>query len=343
MRDLLSCPTANFDLNGLKAACDLARNLSVAARRQPWTRAAMLRANAVPALVTAAVAKARDQNAAVSAAAALRLLLEANEHNATPAANGGAEEKPTKTSSSSLPSAATVDEQPRAVAEVLAPCVASILAVNLGTMHPFVRVELARTLALAIPLLADCLVDAASSSEENAASSDASKSNALATTEREASVAALALLSKRSGVEFVGFLLASRQPPLHAEAVAALSALRRSAKSTAASNNDTDSGAMPPQPVASTSDGDTTAPSSTASTSNKVETTPQPQASVAQIPQVVLDPMVVGANVGAGDGTTDQGLAERLTVIRTSGSAGGLPAPVRRQFEADLTYLLSRS
>ena len=343
MRDLLACPTANFDLNGLKAACDLARNLSVAARREPFTRAAMLRANAVPALVTAAVAKARDQNAAVSAAAALRLLLEASEHNATPAANGGAEEKPTKTSSSSLSSAATVDEQPSAVAEALAPCVASILAVNLGTMHPFVRVELARTLALATPLLADRLVDAVRSAEGNAASSDASESNALATTKREASGAALALLSNRIGVEFVGFLLASRQPPLHAEAVAALSALRRAAKSVVVSKNGSNSGAVPPQPPASTSDGDSTAPSSSnTSTSNKAETAPQPQASIVQTPQApVLDPMVVGANVGADDGTTDQGLAERLTVIRTSGSAGGLSGPVRRQFEAHLTYLLS--
>jgi hypothetical protein len=336
VRDLLACPTANFDLNGLKAACDLARNLSVAARRQPLTRAAMLRANAVPALVTAAVAKARDQNAAVSAAAALRLLLEAGEHNATLGAKRAEEISETTASSSSSSSsstAASVNEQPGTVAESLAPCVASILDVNLDTMHPFVRVELARTLALAIPLLAGGEPDNANISEANAASSADTGTSAQASTKKEASAAALALLSNRKGIEFVGFLLASRQPPLHAEAVAALSALRRAAQSSAsATTTASATSLMPPQPPPSSS-GDATS-SSHASSSNDVEP------AVVQTSVAVLDPMAVGAMVGSGDGTTDQSLAERLVAIRRSGSANGLTGPVRRRFEADLCCLI---
>eukprot|EP00615_Pteridomonas_danica_P011335 CAMPEP_0114344892 /NCGR_PEP_ID=MMETSP0101-20121206/11774_1 /TAXON_ID=38822 ORGANISM="Pteridomonas danica, Strain PT" /NCGR_SAMPLE_ID=MMETSP0101 /ASSEMBLY_ACC=CAM_ASM_000211 /LENGTH=154 /DNA_ID=CAMNT_0001480495 /DNA_START=313 /DNA_END=778 /DNA_ORIENTATION=+ len=71
--DLLDCPSSNFDLNGMKAGCDLMRNLCIPAHLTVYT---IVSSGGVTSLATAAIAKARDQNAAAAAAAGIRLLLE---------------------------------------------------------------------------------------------------------------------------------------------------------------------------------------------------------------------------------------------------------------------------
>jgi hypothetical protein len=138
----------------------------------------------------------------------------------------------------------------------------------------------------------------------------------------------LALLSGRGGVEFMGFLLASSQPLLHAEAAAALAALRRAARHTASAD------APPTLPPPASDDGAAEATSPSAASAAQ-------QALPLSRGALCCDPMAVGACVGAGDGATEQSLADRLAAIRSAGGAGGLSAPARRRFEDDLAFLLA--
>ena len=266
VRDVLESPTTNFDLNSLRAACELLRNICVAGHR---TAQYLLPTGAVPALLTAAIAKARDQNGAAAAAAAVRLLIE----------KGGA--------------------AARNVALELAAFISSILAMKLDKTHPFVRVELARAIALATPHIIafaqqqpppqpreeqtaeesmECEKKVSSSfgdgkgggsvgtssvgissccandNDGNISSSDTATVSAISTTGNSAhrcdkdmgdlkqAVDGLhvsrsrpsheeirnscTLLGNRKGVEYICFLLASQQPPLHAEALKALLSLR---------------------------------------------------------------------------------------------------------------------
>jgi hypothetical protein len=400
VRDLLACPTANFDLNGLKAACDLARNLAVAARRQPQTRHALLLAGAVPSLVLAAVAKARDQNAAASAAAALRLLLDTSDDNgagdtAGPVGAAAAVSLPAVPAAPAAPlsvtaaegAVASAENEPLAAAVALAPCVAAVLAARLDSLHPFARVELARALAVATPRLAevdrrDHQTAAAETSRAAAAttatttttaapavaapaaegptpgpadsaaamvavSATALAAGAAAAAGASAVAAALALLSGRGGVEFMGFLLASSQPLLHAEAAAALAALRRASRHAASA--DAPPTLPPPAPAAAPAAfpaaRTAVAPASPPAARNGGASAAAASAALQALPlprgALCCDPMAVGACVGAGDGTTEQSLADRLAAIRSAGGAGGLGGPARRRFEADLAFLLA--
>ena len=126
VQDMLDCPSTNFDLSGLKAACDVMRNLCVPAH---LTAPTLVEAGAVPALAVAASGKARDQNAALSAAVALRLLLE-------------------KAPADVAPSVALALARGHGALN-------RILSIPLANTHPMVRVELCRSLALATPHLAD--------------------------------------------------------------------------------------------------------------------------------------------------------------------------------------------
>ena len=56
--------------------------------------------------------------------------------------------------------------------------------------------------------------------------------------------------------------------------------------------------------------------------------------------RAVVDPMAVGAVVGAGDGVTDQQLSARLAALQSS-SGCALDQRNARQFEADLVFLLA--
>jgi hypothetical protein len=180
--------------------------------------------------------KARDQNAAVAAAAGIRLLLEKGSR-ASKDANGKGISEATS------------------VALSLAPKVDLILGMDLATTHPFVRVELARCLSLATPLLVDWLVcqnsvegkggggggDEASFEDSSQGAAEGSESEATAIAMANCSLLtidihnkrdsrtkctrAVKVLSSKLGVEYISFLFASEHDNLHQHALMALSSL----------------------------------------------------------------------------------------------------------------------
>mmetsp|Transcript_11726 Transcript_11726/g.15483 ORF Transcript_11726/g.15483 Transcript_11726/m.15483 type:complete len:466 (-) Transcript_11726:119-1516(-) len=240
VKDILDCPSTNFDLNVIRACCELMRNLCIPA---DVTSDKLVEVGAVPALMIAATGKARDQNGAAAAAAALRLLLSRSPN-------------------------------PPTVAAHLAPGAPLILKMPLDKTHPFVRVELARTCALALPHIVTLAIQMRNvalvrpqsqdepvvlktpdsnddpteslealslskdsvpqppsppeSEHEPACAAAAAASQVTAAT--DAVSACLSTFGETAGIEFVCFLLASEDPVLHAEAVTALLSLRRAYK-----------------------------------------------------------------------------------------------------------------
>jgi len=189
VEDVLACPSTNFDVAALVAGGSFARNLCMPAH---LTGEAMIEAGAVDALVMAASGKARDQNGAAAAAAALRLLVE------------------------KLPASST--SAPRALTSQ---ALDKVLSMSLVHTHPFVRVELARFLALLLPRVVN---DVLQPGEAPPAPSDEVTGDKVAP--RTDQVLLLRRLAEKRGVEFIGFLFASDFPALHDQAALALLSLR---------------------------------------------------------------------------------------------------------------------